>query len=41
MKIAMIGDGDIIGTTKKSRVKSRFLAACCRGDKKQRSVGKE
>ena len=28
LKIAMLGDGDIIGTTKKNRVKSRLLAAC-------------
>lgn len=27
LKIAMLGDGDIIGTTKKKRVKSRLLAA--------------
>lgn len=27
LKIAMMGDGDIIETTKKKRVKSRFLAA--------------
>lgn len=41
MKIAMISDGDIIETTKASRVRSRFLAVCCRGNKKQRSVGQE
>lgn len=27
LHIAMLGDGDIIGTTKKKRVKSRLLAA--------------
>jgi len=27
LKICMFGDGDIIGTTKKKRVKSRLLAA--------------
>ena len=27
LKIAMFGDGDIIGTTKKKRVKSMLLAA--------------
>lgn len=27
LRIAMFGDGDIIGTTKKKRVKSRLLAA--------------
>lgn len=27
LNIAMLGDGDIIGTTKKNRVKSRLLAA--------------
>ncbi len=27
LRIAMLGDGDIIGTTKKYRVKSRLLAA--------------
>ena len=27
LNIAMLGDGDIIGTTKKKRVKSRLLAA--------------
>lgn len=27
LKIAMLGDGDIIGTTKKDRVKSRLFSA--------------
>ena len=27
LKIAMMGDGNIIGTTKKNRIKSRLLAA--------------
>ncbi len=27
LKIAMFGDGDIIGTTKKNHVKSRLLTA--------------
>ena len=27
LNIAMLGDGDIIGTTKKKHVKSRLLAA--------------
>ena len=27
LRIAMFGDGDIIGTTKKRRVKSRLLSA--------------
>lgn len=27
LRVAMLGDGDIIGTTKKKRVKSRLLAA--------------